>query len=462
MKMIIMFNRDEEFRTLLNAINSGKAELIIIYGRRRLGKTTLIREVLKNVDKGIYLFTPQGDISEVLSFFSEEIRAQNGEFVQFVDWKDFLEYLKYNSGKKRVFIIDEFQRLAVSYGPAISLLQHYWDTNFSKSKLVLILVGSTVGMIEKIALSGNAPLFGRRTREIKFSALPYIITRNYWKRYSEEDRIRAYGFFGGTPGYFTLVDDTKSVLDNVEELVLSPDSPLAREPELLLSEETRAPATYMSILSQLARSGRGLPLSKLKVGRGTPTSYLRTLSKMDIVSKLFSLAQGKSIYTISDEFFRFWFYFIYPRQNYLELKRGQIIRKTIEQFEELYLSVTFEKILRELIFFVSGKKIGDIKIPFIDKIGSYWRGETEVDACAVSKDTVIVGEAKWQDKPITSSDARSFIKKMELIREGMKKKNVIGIFLSKSEFSDTAESILSDSTMCIDLNGLPAVIRSLV
>lgn len=456
-----MFDREIEIETLIDAVNSGKAELVIIYGRRRLGKTTLVHELLRRVNNGIYLFTPHGDISEIILFFSEEIRNRMKDIVQFADWRDFLEYLKLKSKERFVVIIDEFQRIAYSYKPAMSLLQHYWDSYLSKSKIVLILVGSVVGMIERIALSGNAPLFGRRTREIKLDMIPYIITRNYWEKYSEEKKIEAYGFFGGTPGYFTLVDDNKSVLDNVEELILSPNARLAREPESLLSEETRTPATYMSILSQLSRSGRGLPLSKIKVRKGTPTSYLRTLNKMNLVEKIVSLAQGDTLYTIADEFFRFWFFFIYPRQNLIELKQGHLIRKIIEKNKDIYLSVTFEKILRELILFSSGRRIANIDIPIIDKIGSYWWKNLEVDVCAISSDTVIVGEAKWQNKTITAEDARNFIKKMELIKENMKKKKAIGFFATKSDFSKVAEDILSDNTVLINLESLPDILNSL-
>ncbi|MGQ4834452.1 MAG: ATP-binding protein [Candidatus Asgardarchaeia archaeon] len=456
-----MFDREIEAKSLLSAINSGKAELIIIYGRRRSGKTTLVYEILKKLSNGLYLFTPHGDISEIISFFSEEIREQTGEFVKLASWRDFLEYLKHKSNDQFVVVIDEFQRIETAYEPAISLLQHYWDAYFSKSKIVIILVGSVIGMIEKIALSGNSPLFGRRTREIKLGLMPYIIARDYWKKYSEEEKIKAYGFFGGTPGYFTLTDDNISVMDNVEKLVLSYDARLSREPEALLSEETRAPATYMALLSQLSRSGRGSPLSKIKIRRGTPTIYLRTLIKMDLVDKLVSLAQGDSLYAISDEFFRFWFYFIYPRQNYLELKQGHLIRRIIERNEDKYLSVTFEKILRELIFFSSGKRIAGLEIPVIDKIGGYWWKDLEVDACAISQDAVIVGEAKWHDKPITPDIARNFIKRMELIREKMRKRKAIGFFLSKSGFLKNAENILDENTVCIDLDNLPDIINHL-
>lgn len=397
---------------------------------------------------------------EILSIFSDAIKEQTGDIVQFGDWRSFLEYLKLKAKNQIIIVIDEFQRLSESYDPAISLLQHYWDMNFSKSKIILILIGSVIRAIERIALKGDAPLFGRRTRELKISMMPYLVVRHFWKKYSELEKIEAYGFFGGTPGYFTLVQDTKTPIENVIDLVLSPDARLAREPESLLSEETRAPATYMSILSQLSKSC-GLSLSKIKIKRGTPTSYLRTLIKMNLIEKLISLAQGDVQYIISDEFFRFWFHFIYPRQILIEAKRGILLRNIIEQRKNTYLSYTFEKILREIILYASGKTINDLKVPVIEKIGTYWWKALEVDACAIGENTVIVGEAKWQDKKISLDDARNFIKKMQFIKENMKKDEVLGFFISKSEIPKEVKNILSNNVICLDLDDLKQVLDEL-
>jgi len=459
--VIVMFNRNIELNLLKNAVNSNKAELVILYGRRRLGKTTLIQELLADYENSIYLFTPQGSIDDILDIFSEAITTQANEFIKFSNWKDFLEYLRKKSEKKFIIAIDEFQRIAESYEPAMSLLQHYWDNYFSKSKIKIILIGSVIGMIERIALKGQSPLFGRKTREFRIDLLPYFITRKYWKNLTELEKIERYGYFGGTPGYFTLTKDEKSVFSLIEELVLSPDAPLAREPEALISEELRAPATYMTILSQLAKSGRGLPLSKIKIRKGTPTSYLRQLSKMDLIEKLESIAQGATQYLIKDEFFRFWFYFIYPRQNLIESKRGHLILDVISREKDNYLAVTFEKILRELILYSSGTIITDLEIPIIDKLGSYWWKDLEVDGCALAGDTVIVGEAKWQTKNISPDDARTFIKKMELIKDNLKKKKVIGFFISKSEISSAAQNIFKDNVICLDLDNLGYVLDNL-
>jgi len=450
----MIFNRVAELEALKHAYNSGRAELIIVYGRRGTGKTTLIREFLRE-HSGVYLFTPRGDIEEILASFSDDLSYQLGEFIRFGNFKDFLEFLRFKSTKERfLIVIDEFQRLYDAYKPAMSLFQHYWDTYLRNTFIMLVLVGSAVGTIERIALVGDAPLFGRRTHELRIKDLPYIIARNYWKKYSEIEKIEIYGYFGGTPGYFTRAMDNVSPIENVEQLVLSAGAPLAREPEEILSEETRAPGTYMSILARISRGKMGLPLAKIKVRKGSPTVYLRTLMIMNIVDVLRSLAQGDRIYIINDEFFRFWFRFIYPRQTFIETGRGDLIKKVILSEKDEYLSFTFEKILRELIIFSAGMKIKDTEIPYIDEMGSFWWRNIEVDACAISKDTVIIGEAKWQDTKIDRKAVEKFLAKKEIIAKKLGKHKVVSIMLARNDFTDEARRLENEEMILMSMEEL--------
>ena len=454
--VIQVYDREVEFRVLEDAYKSNKAEMVIIYGRRRMGKTTLVQEFLNKVG-GVYLFTPRANIDMILEMFSKDLSEQLGEFIRFRDWKDFLEFLVFKSKKERfVIAIDEFQRISKADEPAISMLQHYWDNYLSKTKIVLILIGSLVGMVEKLALTGDAPLCGRKTRELKLSQIPYIVLRDYWKNYDEEQRVEIYGFFGGTPAYFSLTSDEMSPIENVAKLVLEPGAKLAREPEELLSEELRAPHTYMSILGQIARLKVGAPLSKIKVRKGSPTSYLYTLMKMDIIEPLESLAQGSKIYTIKDDFFRFWFKFIYPRQTLLELKRGLLLVNKIERSKDEFLAFTFEKILREFIVFASGFEIKGVEIPCIHKIGAFWKKDVEIDACALANDTVICGEAKWEKRKVDRAEVEKLIAKTDFAKKELRVKESIGIILSRSGFTNSARALEGKNLILLDLEDFAA------
>ena len=452
MVMLMFFDREYELKALEKAYISDRAELIVIYGRRRLGKTRLVQEFLRKRG-GIYLFTPRGSIKDVLNAYSYDIREQTGEYVSFADWRDFLDYLNYTGKKRRAIVIDEFQRLSKAYQPAITMLQDQWDKSLERTKIKLILVGSAIGMIERIALLKDAPLFGRKTRELRITSIPYIIMRKYWNT-DEETRIHLFGVFGGTPGYFTMVNKNRDIYENIKELILDPEGTLSRAPEQLLAEETRSPSTYLSILASIARSGRGLALSKIHVRKGSPTVYLRNLIKMDIVEKLKSLAQGDIIYVIKDEFFRFWFTHIYPRLALIEMRRGDLLLKMIREKMDEYISFTFEKILRELITMMSGKEIMGISLPAIDNIGAYWRKNIEIDACATAKEMAIFGEAKWISRKITRRDIEKFTAKAEIATKDLKKKDWIGIYLARSGFSSDAKKLESKKLLLLDLEEL--------
>lgn len=461
MVIILLFDRDYEIRVLQEVFSTDKAELVIIYGRRRVGKTAIVSEFLKSVP-GVYLFTPRGSIQDILHAYANDIRHQLNMFVSFETWDDFLEFLKFIGKRKTIVIIDEFQRLSDAFKPAITLLQDAWDRYLERSKIKLVLVGSTFGMVERLALTHDAPLFGRKTREIKISPMPYIVNRNYYGNVEEEERIKLYGVFGGTPGYFTLVKKNMDLFENIRTLILDPSGALSNAPEQLITEETRSPATYMSILANISRSSKGLPLSKIHVRKGSPTVYLRNLIKMDIVDKLISLAQGDTTYVIKDEFFRFWFTFIYPHLALIEMKRGELLLEKIKQGLNEYLSFTFEKILREIILFTAGRKLDNVEMPVIDNIGVFWKRDIELDACATSKKTVIVGEAKWINKKITRRDVERLIAKAEIAAQTLKKERWVAIYLSKKGFTKDAQKLESDNIILLDTENLKRILDNIL
>jgi len=456
----MFINREEEISIIRRRINSNNPEMIIIYGRRGIGKTTLLFEALKD-SKKVYLFTPRGDLKDILESYSRDIREELGFIVNLASWQDFLEFLLQAGKHGIVVIIDEFQRLSEAYPPGISFLQDFWDRKLKKTKIKLILVGSIIGMVEKLALMGDAPLFGRKTSELKIQPLPYIAVRDYWRSYSEEERIAAYGVFGGTPNYFVSANPNSSLEENILDLILSKDGKLFREPENLLNEETRAPATYISILSLLSRSGRGLPLSKIHVRRGSPTVYLNTLIKMDLVEKIKSLAQYDTIYSIKDEFFRFWFYFIHRRMSLIEMGKGKVLLEYIMSEIDNYLAFTFEKILRELIIYSSGNKLKGKEIPIIYEVGSFWYKDIEIDVAALAEDILILGEAKWRDEKIERKEVEKFIAKANLAVKKKGMKGYIGIILSKEGFTISARKLEGDNLILIDLEELAREIKEL-
>jgi len=456
-----LFDREDELLALKRRFESDRAELIVVYGRRQIGKTTLVQEASKGF-KCLYLFTVRGSMEDILESYSSDIREQLNFPASFSRWQDFMDFLRTLARERIIVVIDEFQRINEASPAAISKFQDLWDRYLSKSHIKILLVGSVIGMVEKIALNGNAPLYGRKTCELKLRPLPYIRVRKYYEGISEEERIRVYGCFGGTPAYFTLFDDAKSLEDNIIELILEKGAKLSREPEELLEQEVRAPSTYMSILGLLARrgNGRGLTLSKIHVRRGSPMEYIQRLEKMDIIERIELFGVNKNLYRISDEFFRFWFTFIYPRLSLIERGLGRKMIDHIKRNLDKYLSVTLEKILEELVIFLGGSTIKNMKLPIVHRLGVITKEGEDVDVVGIGEKELVIGEAKWWNKPIDRDEVEKFIaKKHEISRKH--KVEVKGIMIARKGFTEKAKKLENENLLLISIGELENILDAL-
>ena len=438
-----MFLRKEECEALEKIYDNDSAELVIIYGRRRLGKTTLVLEFLKGKE-GVYLYTPRGDINRIINYYADSMVKQLGIKLigRITNFKEFLDAIyEVSSKRKVVVIIDEFQRLHEADETSMTILQDYWDRSLRKTKIKLLLVGSVVGLIERIALKGDAPLFGRRTLELKLGPLPYYRAREFWKKLDPVNRVIAYGVFGGTPAYIDTYNHDISIWENIERVIVNKNGRLNKEPEELLSEELRSPTIYIGILDRISEGRRGLPLAKIKVSNVNVIPYIRTLEKMDIIERIHPLNERKrgALYVFKDEFFRFWFRFINKNYWMIEMNRYDLVMDKIKNEINDYLSYTTEKILRELLVLYSGKELFGTKIPKFKKFGAYWDKEIEIDALGIGRDTIVVGEVKWRDEKMSLKDISKVIEKAEKIARIFNKKDYKIVLLSKKGYKQEYE-----------------------
>ncbi len=419
-------NRDEEIGILSKFWESNKAELVIVWGRRRIGKTRLLLEFSKG-KRSLYLYVFHASASSILGFFSKELERQLGlKFPPgyvFPDWDTFYKYLsELSRSEKIIVIIDEFQRLADSAPEAIELLQFWWDKELSKTKIKLFLVGSSIGMIEKIAISGTAPLFGRKTGILNVKSMSFFNFAKAFRMLDPIKLIELYSVFGGTPHYFIMIDPSKSVEDNIVDKIASPYSPLRDEPENILRAELRSLSLYMDILEKLSfghASSVGEIASSLNKSRSELYPYLIKLEKMDIISRVFRPTDRntefkRARFKINDNFFRFWFRFIYPNYNAIEGGDTSIIIEKFKNEKNSYVSNIYEDIVRDFLMRMSSRTIRDslgnaIKLPKILSIGSWWWKDTGIDICAVSRESIILGEVKWRDKQITKKELEDLV-----------------------------------------------------
>ena len=420
---MMFHDRAEELGRLEARSGSAKAELVVIYGRRRVGKTALINRFLKRKDH-IYFACDLSSDAELLRQFSEKIYVKTGEpFLAedpFPSWQALFAYIGTLSKNKRCYLaIDEFQYLAMSNPALPSILQKVWDEQYQQGQLFLILCGSYVSFMEEKVLGYKSPLYGRRTGQLLLKPMDCFDIDPFFPGWNFDQRLAAYGILGGTPAYLAQFDPKKNLAANVEQACLQVDSYLFEEVRFLLIEEMRDPRNYFSIIKAIAfgctkaneivqHTGldRGMVMKYLDVLRG-----LRVLEREVPVTDEQPSKSRKGIYLITDHFFRFWFRFVMPNRSYVEEGASKyVLKKKILPFLDQFLGLTFEAVAIE--FLRRQDREGSLPLTF-QKIGRYWDRQGEIDMIALDEENkeLLVAECKWSTRPIGTNILHDLIQK---------------------------------------------------
>ncbi len=369
--------REDELRKLNKRYEDGKFECVIIYGRRRVGKTALINEFCK--DKPTIFFSALnttgkenlGALSKSIMSF-ERLDAESAP--EFTSYDAALEELTALSKEKRVvFVIDEYPYLAKAK-PAISaMLQHVIDHKWSDSKMYLILCGSSMSFMENQVLGKESPLYGRRTAQFKIQPLDYKETAVFHPELSNEDNALIYGITGGVPHYINKLDVRGSVDEALLENLFDRSGYLYEEPANLLKQELREPAIYNAIIKAIAEGASKLNDIKTKVGEenAVVSKYLKTLIELGIVKKEIPVSERpgkKTIYLLSDNFFRFWYRFVPVNASAIDSGRiAKTYSHAVKQYFSDYMGLIFEKMCRDYLLFYAE----DLPIE-LNEIGQWW------------------------------------------------------------------------------------------
>ncbi|MBS7654603.1 ATP-binding protein [Candidatus Bathyarchaeota archaeon] len=455
--MILQFvNRHDEMQALKQLLARGKAAIVLLYGRRRVGKTRLIQEFMKD-KRGLYFYVPNAEEKTILAEFSSVVEGEFFKGFRFSDFASFLEYLAEKFESNDVIAVDEFQRLTNVNG-AISMLQKYWDERLSKSRCLLILSGSSIGAIRRVALRGDAPLYGRRTLTLKIEPLKYLDLFEWFRNYSPEELVSIYACFGGTPAYLEHVDENLSVEDNIVEKILSKRSPLHDEPEMLLMEEIRMPQRYMDILSAIARGKNTVSEIADVVGlsRENTTTYLKTLEILDLIERVTPVTEREAkrgIYRIRDPFFSFWFGFVRPNRRQLELGLEKNVWQSIKEEFNAHLGLVFEDICAEILTEMAKRNLLPLQV---SKIGKWWWKETEIDIVGLRGGKALAVEAKWTE--LNYQEAKKLISQLNIKAKQIQnvEESILGIIAKKIE---DKEKIRNGGFIALDLQDM-AKIRS--
>lgn len=436
------YNRQQEISAVknLSSLSQKHAHMLVIYGRRRVGKTRLVLESLSP----LYFFVDKKTSTLMLQEFSEIMRVKSGDFVHdFSNWDDFVRYLfEYSTKEHLVAVFDEFQNFKAVDPAVFSIFQKYWDKYSDTSRIMLVFIGSYVGLMKKIFIDEKEPLFGRATAKIDLKPLKFSWVRKICLDLgfkSEEDIIKMYATLGGTPRYYQLVesyglDNHKDVL---EFLIFSTiNAPLQDEVrQILINEFGKNYVMYFSILEAIS-SGKST-LKEISDTTGIPMKslgkYLNDLIRtFDILERREPLLNGKKMgrYCIKDNMVRFWFGFVNPNLSFLESDRSDIVLEKVNRMLSSYVGRVFEDIVKELVL---------DKLPFKPtRIGTWWnrRGD-EIDLVAVNENTkeILFGEVKWTQRLIGCDIIENLRVKKDLVKWHNEQRKEYYLVVSKSGFT---------------------------
>ncbi|MDR1135928.1 MAG: ATP-binding protein [Clostridiales Family XIII bacterium] len=408
--------RENELAALNKLYREKSFQMVVMYGRRRIGKTTLLSEFA--ADKPAIFFTAE-ELNDApnLNRFSQKIYRffeLPDSVGSFRNWNDAFSFLAAKARERQfVLIFDEFPYAASANRSLKSILQTAIDHEFKDTGLFLILCGSHIGFMENEVLGYKSPLFGRRTAQIKLEGFDYYDAGKMLRGFSNEDKIALYACVGGTPHYLAQVKADESFEDNIKRLFFDMSGYLYNEPMMLLRQELREPAMYNAIIAAIAGGASKLNeiVTKIDEDRPKVNRYLQTLVNLKIVRRLCPFGENpqnsrRGIYWIADNCYDFWYRFVFSNMQEIESGSGDLVADANVFGEKLAAYIgkpPFETIC--LQYLQRANRCG--KLPFTaTSFGSWWgtdtreKSQTDFDAIAANRaeGKIILGECKWRSE----------------------------------------------------------------
>ena len=442
----MFYGRKEELAFLRSKYESKEAQLIVLYGRRRVGKTELLRYFCKEKPHVFYVCRECID-SEQLRLFSKKIldgSALASYVNTFDDWEDAFTFIKDIPmiGKKLV-VIDEYPYMVNANRSISSILQNLWDEILKNEDVMIILCGSSMSFIEKEILGEKNPLYGRTTGIYKLLAFDFFTSMNFFKNAPMAERILNYAVLGGTPHYLKQFDPALSTEDNIRSNILTKGCVLYNEVEFLMKQELRETATYYSIIEAIALGSTKLNdiYTKTLLDKSKINVYLKNLINLNIVERQYPVTEGikkvanaqGGLYRIKDNYFKFYFRFIFPHLSELEAGDAEgVYHYNVKPYLNEYASFAFEDICIQYM----RKQNKSLKLPFrFSKIGRWWNKQAEVDIMAFDeKGNILLGECKWRNSKVSIKALNSLKEKAMLLKKEYENKYFY--LFSKSGFDE--------------------------
>lgn len=403
--MMKFIDREMELDFLEKKYRSNEAEMIILYGRRRIGKTEMLLHFAKK-KRYIYFLGRLESREDTLKRFNASLIEFFKDFnlvtKPLTNWDEIFNYLAEKTKHERIMLIfDEYPFVLENFPEINSVLQDKWDSLLKKTKIMLILSGSSISMMEKHTLEYKSPLYGRRTGQWLLEKLNARHLKEFYPDYSVEDILLTYSCLDTIPGYLVKFLPDTDVWGNIEKKLLSKGEFLYEEVEVLLREEFRDPSNYMSILSAISGGSTtfGEIHSITKLDKSLLSKYLYILERLGVINKIIPVTESYksklkargALYFLKDNFFDFWFRFVYLNKGELEGGKTKEVLTRIKNEINTWLGRKFEQFVADLLPSIS---------PEFPKIGRWWHKDKEIDIVALNENTkqILFCECKWQGR----------------------------------------------------------------
>jgi AAA+ ATPase superfamily predicted ATPase len=397
-------DREEYLSELHNRYDRSQADLIVLYGRRRLGKSSLVQHSIRDRDDAVYWVATEETADVQLSDFVTAAADQYPTLANIRrDWEPLLQAL---GSEDRIVVIDEFPYLIRSNDAIASKFQRVWDTHLKDTEMTLVLVGSSVSIMEEKVLGGGSPLYGRRTYSIDLPSLTLSDAAVFYPSDEPDTILQSWGVFGGTPYYLRAIDRTRSLPKNIQSLILSEHGLLHNEPEFLLRTELgiREPQTYYTLLRAMAQGKRETNAIAQFAGLDSSTigSYLTKLRRLRLIERDIPVTADpsstrKSRYRLTEPLFRFWFRYVYGKQSSLASLDDSAYDQLVAPTFTDYMGSLFEVICQNALSHLLPKTYR--------KIGYWWHHEHELDVVGLASDgTLVAGECKYTSRQMDAGD----------------------------------------------------------
>ena len=405
----VFVDREQELAflsSLLKRQHPGPAQLVLLYGRRRVGKTSLLLHWVQQSGLPSTYWAAEKETAPLQrrKLFAALLGLPASRAPVLVSWDETWEAVaQFLGNQRRILVLDELPYAAESDPAMLSSLQHAWDRHFQQSSVVLVLCGSQVHTMETL-LTQQSPLFGRMTGQWQLEPLPFGSLRAFLPNWSVEERIAAYAMVGGVPAYLQWLDPSRSLSDNIRHVVLSPGSMFVAEPTFLLYDEVREPRVHLAVLKAIGAGAHTLGdiATASLIGKTHLSAYLSRLQELYLVERRLPATVPPSErhrsrlgrYHLSDAYFRFFFRFLAPYHDTLAFEPDRVLAQVKDGLRAFVGQTAFEHLCRQWV--TEQGRAG--KLPFPPEVvGSHWSARTQVDVVAINwrERQILLGECKW-------------------------------------------------------------------